>query len=142
MKIQKLHEEVIIPSYAHDGDSGMDIYAPKSYTIPAGKRMLIPAGFKLEIPYSYEIQIRPKSGLALKHGITVLNTPGTIDCNYRGEICVILFNTSDVDFLVQKGSKIAQMVLCPVAYIKSWDAVNEITLETNRGEGGFGSTGI
>lgn len=141
MKIQKLHDDVIIPSYAHWGDSGMDIYSPKAYSIPRGKRMLIPAGFKLEIPFGYEIQIRPKSGLALKHGITVLNTPGTIDCNYRGEICVILLNTGEMDYLIQKGSKIAQMVLCPITYIKRLEE-GVVTEETNRGEGGFGSTGL
>jgi dUTP pyrophosphatase len=142
MKIQTLHEDIIWPSYAHDGDSGMDVFSPKSYVIPAGKRMLIPCGFKLEIPYGYEIQVRPKSGLALKHGITVLNTPGTIDSNYRGEVCVILINTGDADYEIQKDSKMAQIVLTPVAYVPELTEGVVESAETTRGCGGFGSTGV
>jgi dUTP pyrophosphatase len=140
-KIQKIHPDAVIPSYAHQGDSGMDVYAVEDALIPAHERKLIPLGFKISIPRFTEIQVRPKSGLALNHGLTVLNTPGTVDSNYRGEVGVVLFNTSNEDYLVKKGSKVAQIVLCPVFNVDEWTEVDDLE-DSNRGEGGFGSTGV
>lgn len=140
MKVKKLSNDAIIPSYAHPGDAGMDIYSCVDLTIKAGQFVLVPTGISVQLPENTEAQIRPKSGLALKHGITVLNTPGTIDEGYRGEVGVILVNHGSVDFEVKKGSKVAQMVIKPV--------INATIVETNdlddskRGTGGFGSTGV
>jgi dUTP pyrophosphatase len=100
---------------------------------------LIPTGFALELPQSYEAQVRPRSGLALKHGVTLLNSPGTIDCDYRGELMVILVNHGTEPFLVQRGDRIAQLVIAPVASVEIVSV--EALAETERGEGGFGSTG-
>ena len=141
-KIQKLHDDAILPEYSHNGDSGMDVYAVEDCYIAPMTRELIPLGFCVSIPTLTEIQVRPKSGLALKNGLTVLNTPGTIDSNYRGELCVILFNSSDEAYQVKKGQKVAQIVLCPVLHVEQWSIVKDIESETSRGSGGFGSTGI
>lgn len=130
---------MIIPQYAHDGDSGMDVFARDDVQISCNGRVLIPLGFKVSIPDGYEIQVRPKSGLALKKGITVLNSPGTIDKNYRGECAAILINTSRDVLAIKKGDKVAQIVLCPVAKME-FEIVESLD-ETTRGEGGFGSTG-
>tara|TARA_B100001029_G_scaffold124885_1_gene104104 strand:- start:56 stop:490 length:435 start_codon:yes stop_codon:yes gene_type:complete len=130
------------PSYTTSGSSGMDIRANIINTIilnPA-ERVSVPTGLFLEIPLGFEIQIRPRSGLAIKNGITVLNTPGTIDADYRGEIGVILINHSDIQFLIKDGDRIAQLVLTRVEKI-DWECVDSLTV-TERGEGGFGSTGI
>jgi dUTP pyrophosphatase len=139
--IKRLSKEVSLPKYETSGSSGMDLAAniSTSIDINPGKTAIIPTGLALSIPKGFEIQIRPRSGLAAKQQITVLNTPGTIDADYRGEIKVILINLGKVSFKVLKGLRIAQMVVCPVvqAQIKE---VNDLS-KTERGEGGFGSTG-
>jgi dUTP pyrophosphatase len=130
------------PSYNYPSDSGFDLHSIENVRVPSLGRALVPTGIKFDIPDGYEIQIRPKSGLSLKHGITVLNTPGTIDSGYNGEIKVILFNTSDTEFLVEVGMKIAQAVICPVLNGK-WVDLQKVTSIENkdRGSNGFGSTG-
>ena len=141
-KIQKTHEDAIIPKYAHAGDSGMDVYAVEDIVIGKHSRGLVPIGLKFSIPAGEEIQIRSKSGLALKYGITVLNSPGTIDSNYRGEVGVILSNMTDFDFEIKKKTKIAQIVVCPVIVVDQWFEVDDISDDSTRGVGGFGSTGL
>ena len=139
--IKRLAKDVSLPKYETNGSSGMDLAANivKSIDINPGKTAIIPTGLAVSIPNGFEIQIRPRSGLAAKMNITVLNTPGTIDADYRGEIKVILINLSDKVFVVEKGLRIAQMVVCPI--IKAHlEEVNELN-NTDRGEGGFGSTG-
>ena len=135
------HGPKFLPNYATQGSAGIDIEAAikDSIKIGPGERILIPTGFKLEIPINYEIQIRPRSGLAIKHGITVLNSPGTIDSDYRGEVGVILINHSNKNFIIEPRSRIAQMVICSVA--KSNLIQANILSDTKRGSGGFGSTG-
>jgi dUTP pyrophosphatase len=130
------------PIYASTGASGADVKAfiKADMVIPAGASRLIPTGLKLSIPHGYEIQVRPRSGLALKHQITVLNTPGTIDADYRGEVGVILMNCGKEDFIVTPGMRIAQFVLAPVVQADFLHA-EELT-ETARGHGGFGHTGV
>ncbi len=130
-----------LPEYATLGSSGLDIraYMEDALTLQPMERTLIPTGLFLEIPQGYEVQIRPRSGLAIKQGITCLNTPGTIDADYRGEIKVILINLSGEAQVIQPGDRIAQMVLQKVEQIE-WVPVNELS-ETSRGAGGFGSTG-
>jgi dUTP pyrophosphatase len=129
-----------LPSYETTGAAGMDICAAESMNLRVGKRAAVPTGFAFAIPPGYEIQIRPRSGLALKNGITCLNTPGTIDSDYRGEVKVILANLGDEDFQVKTGDRIAQIVVAPVtqALMVEVDALDT----TARGAGGFGSTGI
>ena len=141
IQIKKLSNEVLTPKYETSGSSGMDIaaYIKQDITIEPGEKALIPTGFSLSIPLGYEVQIRPRSGLAAKKGITVLNTPGTIDSDYRGEIKVILINLSKDGFSVKNGERIAQMVVCPIKQVVV-EEVKELS-ETNRGVGGFGSTG-
>ena len=140
--IKRLSKDVALPKYETDGSSGLDLAAntDKQIKILPGKSEIIPTGLAVAIPKNFEIQIRPRSGLAAKSQISVLNTPGTIDADYRGELKVILINLSDKVFVVEKGLRIAQMVLCPV--VKA--TLKEVTeLEnTERGSGGFGSTGI
>ena len=140
--IKKLSKDVAIPKYETEGSSGLDLAANinKKIEILPGKSEIIPTGLAVAIPKNFEIQIRPRSGLAAKNQISVLNTPGTIDADYRGELKVILINLSDKVFVVEKGLRIAQMVLSPVVKAK----MKEVTeLEnTERGSGGFGSTGI
>ena len=140
--IKKLSKDVALPKYETEGSSGLDLAAntDKQIKILPGKSEVIPTGLAVAIPKNFEIQIRPRSGLAAKSQISVLNTPGTIDADYRGELKVILINLSDKVFVVEKGLRIAQMVLCPV--VKA--TLKEVTkLEnTERGSGGFGSTGI
>lgn len=128
-----------LPAYATDGAAGMDLVAAENVTLRPGARLAVATGFALAIPPGYEIQVRPRSGLALKHGITVPNTPGTIDSDYRGELKVIMINHSDDNFPIQRGDRIAQLVLAPVTQA-AWVEVDELD-ETERGEGGFGSTG-
>ena len=130
------------PEYSTIGSSGMDVRASLevSRIIKPGERMLIPTGLFVEIPIGYEIQVRPRSGLALKKGITVLNTPGTVDSDYRSEIGVILQNNGTEDFLIENGDRIAQLVLCEVP-ICIWENTLDLS-ETERGEGGFGHSGI
>ncbi len=140
--IKKLSEKTIIPKYETKGSSGMDIVANinKEVEMLPGEKAIIPSGFSLSIPTGFEIQIRPRSGLAAKKGISVLNTPGTIDADYRGEIKVILINLSKEKFIVEKGMRIAQMVVSPVTQAEL-EEVEELP-KTSRGAGGFGSTGI
>ena len=141
IQIKKLSNEVLTPKYETSGSSGMDIaaYIERDIIINPGEKALIPTGFSLSVPRGYEVQIRPRSGLAAKKGITILNTPGTIDSDYRGEIKVILINLSKDGFSVKNGERIAQMVVCPIKQVVV-EEVKELS-ETNRGVGGFGSTG-
>lgn len=132
-------EGLDLPEYATEGAAGMDVLAAEDVTLPPGGRHAVATGLALAIPPGYEIQVRPRSGLALKHGITVPNTPGTIDSDYRGELKVILINHGATDFAIRRGDRIAQLVLAPVVRA-SWLKVDELD-DTTRGEGGFGSTG-
>jgi dUTP pyrophosphatase len=131
-----------LPSYATAGAAGMDLAAalPEAVTLGAGERMAIPTGFAMALPPGYEAQIRPRSGLALKQGITVANAPGTVDSDYRGEVKVLLVNIGGADFVIDHGMRIAQMVIAPVTYAApiEKDALDD----TARAGGGFGSTGI
>jgi dUTP pyrophosphatase len=129
-----------LPDYASDGAAGMDICAAEGLTLRVGRRHAVATGFAFAIPLGYEVQVRPRSGLALKHGITCLNTPGTIDSDYRGEVKVILANLGDEDFVIARGDRIAQLVVAPVTHAAmiEVDALDD----TARGAGGFGSTGV
>lgn len=133
-------EGLALPAYATSGAAGMDVLAAEEVTLAPGARHAVATGLALAIPPGYEIQVRPRSGLALKHGISVPNTPGTIDSDYRGELKVILINHGQAPFEVRRGDRIAQLVVSPVVRA-SWLKVDELG-ETARGEGGFGSTGI
>lgn len=137
-----LEDDAFAPSYSSEHAAGADIkaYIKEPVTIQPGQRALIPTGIKMEIPYGFEIQVRPRSGLALKHGISVLNTPGTIDCDYRGEVGVILINLGQEPFTVEPGMRIAQAILAPVFHANF--TVAEELSATVRGHGGFGHTGI
>ena len=139
--IKKLNPSVQLPSYKTDGASGMDLMAfiKKPINLEPGKSCLVPTGLSVAFPQEYEIQIRPRSGLAAKNNISVLNTPGTIDSDYRGEIKVILFNHSGDNFIIENNDRIAQMVLTPIIKMEL-EETNELP-ESIRGEGGFGSTG-
>jgi len=128
-----------LPAYATEGAAGMDVVSAEDVTIQPGARHAVATGLAMAIPYGFEIQVRPRSGLALKHGITVPNTPGTIDSDYRGELKVILINHGDTAFEIQRGDRVAQLVLAPVTRA-TWLEADELD-ETARGEGGFGSTG-
>ena len=139
LKIKKLHDDAIVPNFAHKGDAGMDLYSIEEVVIPASESRLIKTGISIALPKNTEAQVRPRSGLALKHSVTVLNTPGTIDEGYRGEIGVILINHGKEDFTVNKNMKIAQMVVKPIYDINILE-VNDLD-DTERGNGGFGSTG-
>jgi dUTP pyrophosphatase len=141
VKIRRLpHGEGLdLPHYATDGAAGMDVLSAEDLVLQPGMRHAIATGLSVAIPPGYEIQVRPRSGLALKHGIGVPNTPGTIDSDYRGEVKVILINHGAEPFAIRRGDRIAQLVLCPVVRM-SWLKVEELD-ETQRGEGGFGSTG-
>jgi dUTP pyrophosphatase len=129
-----------MPAYATSGAAGMDISAAESLTLHAGKRHAVATGFAFAIPDGYEVQVRPRSGLALKHGITCLNTPGTIDSDYRGEVKVILANLGNEDFVIHTGDRIAQLVVAPVTQGIMVEV--EALDDTERGTGGFGSTGV
>ena len=139
--IKKLSKKVILPKYETDGSSGMDLAACINETIiiKPNNKAIIPTGISLSIPKGFEIQIRPRSGLAAKNTLTVLNTPGTIDSDYRGEIKVIIINLGITEFKVEDKLRIAQMVLCPVIKAE-FEEVDDLNM-TIRGEGGFGSTG-
>lgn len=138
--VEKIHEKAVVPFKAHEGDAGMDLFSIEKIVLKPMERKLIHTGIKIQLPKNTEAQIRPRSGLALKHGITVLNTPGTIDEGYRGEIGIILINFGSEDFIVEQGMKIAQMVIKPTLSLYIEEVV-ELT-ETTRGQGGFGSTGV
>jgi len=133
---------VQLPAYQTPGSSGMDLHAhiPGEILLRAGERAIIPSGIALSIPPGFEAQVRPRSGLAAKHGITVLNSPGTIDRDYRGEVCVILINLGSDDYTIKPGDRIAQMVFAPVT--RAFLTVKEELESTERSEGGFGHTGI
>ena len=139
--IKKLNQSVQLPSYKTRGASGMDLMAfiEKPINLEPGKSCLVPTGLSVAFSDEYEIQIRPRSGLAAKNNISVLNTPGTIDSDYRGEIKVIIYNHGNKDFVINSGDRIAQMVLSPIVKIEFEETDN--LPETVRGEGGFGSTG-
>jgi dUTP pyrophosphatase len=128
-----------LPAYATTGAAGMDVVSAEDVTIAPGARHAVATGLSMAIPQGYEVQVRPRSGLALKHGITVPNTPGTIDSDYRGELKVILINLGSEPFVIARGDRVAQLVLAPVVQA-AWDEVDELDA-TERGEGGFGSTG-
>ena len=132
-------EGLPLPAYATPGAAGMDVVAAEEVTLAPGGRHPVATGFSVAIPEGFEIQVRPRSGLALKHGITVPNTPGTIDSDYRGELKVILINHGAEPFPIHRGDRIAQLVLAPVT-LAAWVEVAELD-ETERGAGGFGSTG-
>lgn len=140
LKIKKLNQDAIIPNYAHITDSGMDLYSIEDKIIRPNETALIKTGLKIELPPNTEAQIRPKSGIALKNSVTVLNTPGTIDEGYTGEIQVILINHGERLYKVNKGEKIAQLVVMPVIRVQV-EEIEELQ-ETSRGVGGFGSTGL
>ena len=139
--IKRLSEKVGLPKYETEGSSGMDLAAhvKEPVEIKPGTTAIIPTGLAVSIPKNFEIQIRPRSGLAAKNQISVLNTPGTIDADYRGEIKVILINLGTKSFLIENGARIAQMVLCPIVKAKLKEV--KILENTKRGSGGFGSTG-
>ena len=141
VQIKKLNSKVKVPKYKTDGSSGVDLEAfiENPIIVEPNSSKLIPTGISLSIPQDCEVQVRPRSGLAAESSISVLNTPGTIDSDYRGEIKVILFNHGNEQFVVKNGDRIAQMVLVPVFKFQ-FEEVNELT-QTNRGSGGFGSTG-
>jgi len=143
INIELTHEDAVFPKYAYPSDSGFDLHATENVIIGPFGRALIPTVLKLSFEEGYEIQVRPKSGLAIKQGLTVLNTPGTVDQGYTGEIQVIVFNTNNTTVTIQKGMKVAQAVLCPVVQGKfvSLEKVEQIG-EKDRGDNGFGSTGI
>lgn len=130
-----------LPKYMSEGAAGMDLYAAviEPVTIHKGEIKLIPTGLKIALPNGYEAQIRPRSGLALKHGITLVNTPGTIDADYRGEIKIIMLNVGTEDFVIQRGERVAQMVINQIEQIQ-WELTAELE-ESARGAGGFGHTG-
>lgn len=138
--VEKIDEKAIIPFQAHEGDAGMDLFSVEDVILKPMERKLIHTGIRIQLPKNTEAQIRPRSGLALKCGITVLNTPGTIDEGYRGEIGIILINLGSAEFKIEEGMKIAQMVIKPTLNLEIEEVV-ELT-ETTRGEGGFGSTGV
>jgi len=140
VKFRKIDPAAILPSYAHPGDAGMDVRSVEELVVEPGGRKLVRTGLVMMLPPGYEAQVRPRSGLALKNGVTVLNTPGTIDEGYRGEVGVILANLGAEPFRVEKGAKIAQIViaLCTRAEIVETAEIDE----TARGTGGFGSTGV
>ncbi|MDP3149532.1 MAG: dUTP diphosphatase [Ignavibacteria bacterium] len=144
IKVKRLSDEfadISLPAYATHGSAGLDIAAAvkEEITIPKGKIGFVPTNFSVEIPEGYEIQVRPRSGLAVKHGITVLNSPGTIDSDYRGELKIILINLGEEDYKISRGERIAQLVVSKVYQAKFSEADN--LNESHRGEGGFGHSG-
>ncbi|MCS6998710.1 MAG: dUTP diphosphatase [Aquificaceae bacterium] len=143
VKVKRLPhgEDLPLPFYATEHASGMDLLAAvkEPLLLKPMQRALVPTGIALEIPPGFEAQVRPRSGLAIRHGITLLNAPGTVDADYRGEIKVILINLGEEDFLIRRGDRIAQMVICPVIRVEL-EEVQELN-STERAEGGFGSTG-
>jgi dUTP pyrophosphatase len=139
LKVKRLDPAAVLPSYARPGDAGLDLFAARALTIGPGESALVPTGIAIELPPGTEGQVRPRSGLALKFAITVLNTPGTVDEGYRGEVGVILINHGRAPFAVDAGMKIAQLVITPRVHVDVIDA-QELS-DTQRGTGGFGSTG-
>ncbi len=140
VKVKILNPEAIIPKYQTEEAAGFDLHSVEEKTIKAGERDVVKTGLAISLPKGYELQIRPRSGLALKNGITVLNTPGTVDSDYRGELMVILINTSKEDFVIKKGDRIAQAVIKEI--LQADFVVVEELDSTERGASGFGSTGV
>jgi dUTP pyrophosphatase len=140
LRVKRVRPGAMLPSYAHPGDAGLDLFAALAATIEPGETALVATGIAIELPPGTEAQVRPRSGLALKHSVTVLNTPGTIDCGYRGEVGVILINHGRARFDVKPGMKIAQLVVAPYVSV-TIDEAAELE-ESVRGAGGFGSTGM
>lgn len=140
LKIKKLSPDAVLPVYAHAGDSGMDLHSAEQAVIAPGERATLGTGIAIELPPGTEAQVRPRSGLASRSGVTVLNTPGTVDEGYRGEICVIVANLGREPFEIRKGMRIAQLVVCPVIRVEI-EACAELS-QTERNAGGFGSTGV
>lgn len=141
LKVQIMREGIPVPSYAHPGDAGLDLYAAVEVTLKPFERALVPTGIKVAIPEGYAGFVQPKSGLALKHGLSIVNTPGLIDAGYRGEVGVILINLDPNETVtIRRGQKIAQLVIQQVATLPV--AIVDELDETHRGEGGFGSTGV
>ena len=139
VRFKKINPEAILPAYAHPGDAGLDVRSVEDLTIQPGARALVKTGLVMELPPDFEAQVRPRSGLALKHGVTVLNSPGTIDAGYRGEVGVILINHGESPFEIRNGDRIAQIVIASVVRA---DIVEVDSVESSeRGAGGFGSTG-
>jgi len=143
LKVELLNDDAKFPEYAYPSDSGFDLFSTEEIILQSFGRALVPTGIKLSIPEEFEIQVRPKSGLAINQGLTVLNTPGTVDSGYNGEIKVIIFNTNNTTVTIPKGTKIAQAVLSPVVNGKYVDLiqVNKVG-NGDRGDNGFGSTGL
>ena len=139
VKIKRIHDDALLPLQANPGDAGMDLYSIETAVIPSGEAKLIRTGLQIELPKGTEAQIRPRSGLALKHSVTVLNSPGTIDEGYRGEIGVIIINHGKETFIVEKSMRIAQMVIQTVPVVQLTE-VNELS-QSERGTSGFGSSG-
>jgi dUTP pyrophosphatase len=139
LRIKRLSDAVPLPSYAHPGDAGLDLCAAEAVLLRSRERKLIRTGFAIELPRGTEAQVRPRSGLAVEHGITVLNSPGTIDEGYRGEVCVLLINLGEADFQIDAGVRIAQLVVSRVTRVTIEEVPN--LSESRRGGGGFGSTG-
>ena len=140
LEIQRIHEDAISPKRSTLGDAGLDLTSVEDMDLAPEEVKLVPTGWKMSVPLGFEIQIRPRSGLAFKHKIMVLNSPGTVDCHYRGEVKVILYNEGKETFRIKKGDRIAQMV---VNRVELWEPViKEELSETTRGVGGFGSTGV
>ena len=143
IKVELTNEDSVFPKYAYPSDSGFDLHAAEEVIIGPFGRALVPTGLKVSFEEGYEIQVRPKSGLAIKQGLTVLNTPGTVDQGYTGEIQVIVFNTNNTTVTIPKGMKVGQAVLCPVVQGKyvNFEPVDKVE-DKDRGNNGFGSTGI
>ena len=143
LKFTKVSEDAVTPKYNYESDSGFDLHSIEDVLVEPLGRVLVPTGLKFDIPQGFEIQVRPKSGLALKEGLTVLNTPGTVDEGYDGEVKVIIYNVNGKSYQIKKGQKIAQAVLCPVKAGRSVNLHEVVELtQKERGENGFGSTGI
>jgi len=143
IEVELVNQDAVFPKYAYDSDSGFDLHSTEDLSVGPFGRILVPTGIKVSFEEGYEIQVRPKSGLAIKQGLTVLNTPGTVDQGYTGEIQVIVFNTNNYTVMIPKGMKVGQAVLCPVIngkYVR-FEQVNTLN-EKDRGNNGFGSTGI
>lgn len=141
LKVKLLYPNSKLPEFANEGDAGMDVFSVEDKLILSGESELISTGIVLELPKNTEVQVRPKSGLALKHKLTVLNSPGTIDEGYRGEVKIVIINHGKEDFLIKEGMKIAQLVLKPIYDVKICK-VDHISTTTDRGNKGFGSSGI
>lgn len=140
LAFRRIHPDAVLPAYAHPSDAGMDVRSVDDVEIAPGARALVHTGLVMNLPPGYEAQVRPRSGLALKYGVTVLNAPGTIDAGYRGEVGVVLANFGNAPFEVRKGDRIAQIVVAPVTRAEVAESA-EVD-ETDRGGGGFGSTGV